>query len=171
MSSILVRHPVETKPPAPRAGGFGLTSLFPSFGRDSIGLLRPKRMKDLVRAENLIRSAELERRTSRRGGVPPWCDRYWPVLLVSRILRIRCQIIDGRFSSFKTFVQVTRPDDVFGTHNPGPEVYDGLPHRFHRTISTPAPFCDSDCRFAHGATVHHRASHESRVEFCADLKP
>jgi len=50
-----------------------------------------------VRAENVIRSAELVRRTSRRDEVPPWCDRYCTGVTCSRILRIRSQIVDGRF--------------------------------------------------------------------------
>ena len=60
-----------------------------------------------MRAENLIRSAELGRRTSRRDGVPPWCDRFCTGVTCSGILRIRSQIIDGRFLSLNTFVQVT----------------------------------------------------------------
>jgi hypothetical protein len=58
-------------------------------------------------------SAELGRRTSRRVGLLPCCDRYSTGITCSGILRIRNQIIDGTIHQLNTFVQVTRPDEFF----------------------------------------------------------
>ncbi len=49
MSSMLVRHPMDNETAGPKAGGFGLTGSFDPLGRDSVRLVRPKRMKDLPR--------------------------------------------------------------------------------------------------------------------------
>jgi len=55
MSSMLVRHPMETKPPAPRAGGFGLSSLFrSSWARQHPGLFAEKENERVIEVRRRV---------------------------------------------------------------------------------------------------------------------